>query len=183
MKWWRLLGWIATATALVLICSYAPRLLPDGERDPLPTRVGLDEPARIAGGTVTVDRVRVAPDWTDGETSLSLGKDGYFVEVLSRARPDQRATSLRARIRSDGRTYTPSDRVGPGSDPAPAGFSSPQLITFEVPADVLDQVTTRDKDSKRARGSVWVSLADGSAARLALTADTVERIDVLEQDR
>ena len=171
----RWVSWLATAAVLVVIRILAPRLTPAGDVDPLPRRTSLQEPVKVSGGTVTVDRVLAAPRWTDGDETLSLeGKGahegkGLFVEVKAQARPDRRATSLRATIRSHGRTYKPSSRAGLSSDAAEAGFTSPQVITFEVPPDVVDG------------GSVWVGFTESSSARIELNADTVERTAVLEQ--
>lgn len=169
MRWLRLITWLATAAVLILVSILAPRLTPASDVDPFPDRVTLDEPAEISGGTVSVARVLAAPRWTDGDDKFSLEGKGFFVEVRARANPDRRATLLRAKIRSNGRTYESSDRVGFASEPAPVGFMSPQVITFEVPTDVLDD------------GSVWLHFNEGSSARMSLNADTVERAAVLEQ--
>lgn len=165
----RWVTWLATAAVLILITILAPRFTPDSDVDPFPHQVDLQETAEIGGGTVAVDRVLAAPRWTDGDDNFSLEGKGFFVEVRAQASSERRATLLKAIIRSNGRTYESSTRVGVYSEPAEAGFTSPQVITFEVPGDVLEDA------------SVWVQFTEGSSARMDLNADTVERTAVLEQ--
>lgn len=165
----RLLVWLTTAVLLVTITVMLPRLAPLTEHDPFPARATIGSASQVRGGNVTVTSIRAAPHWSREDESYSLDdQDGYFVELRAFANTDRTATSLRASIVSDGRTYTNSDRASPYNPPAPPGFDTPQVIVFEVPDEAL------------ADAVVMVHFVEGSAARLALTGDTIEYVDALE---
>lgn len=169
----RRLVWLATALVLAAVILIVPRFAPALGEDPFPAGVQLKERAAISGGWVTVDKVTAAPTWTDGDTTLSLKKErALFVEVRATARPDRKATGLQALIRYDDRTYELSDRAGSGTDNprGEPGFDQPVVITFEVPAEAVED------------GEVRLRFTDGSEASLELDDDSVTRLKVLEED-
>lgn len=167
----RRLVWIATALVLAGALLVVPRLNPVRGVDPFPAHVDLHERATVNGGSVRIDKVTVAPVWTDGDEKISLKKQhGLFVEVRATGRPDRKVDVLRASIRAGGRTFTKSDRAGESSLGGPAGFDTPVAITFELPADAVED------------GAVWVGFTDDSSARFELDSKSVTRVAVLEQD-
>lgn len=166
---WRGPVWVTTAALLVTLTVLVPRLAPMPGHDPFPTRATLGTATHIQDGSLTVTDVTAAPRWQREDESHSLAEvDGYFVEVRASASPDRTASSLRASIVSDGRTYRQSDRATPYNPPADPGFDTPVVIVFEVPAEAL------------ADAAVLLHYAEDSAARLALTGDTLQYVDALE---
>ena len=166
---WRLLAWLTTAAVLVAATVVLPRLAPLSDHDPFPTSATIGSASQVRDGSLLVTSVRAAPRWTRADESYSLAEqDGLFVEVRAMASPDRTASTLRAAIVSDGRTFRQSDRASPYNPPAAPGFDTQQVIVFEVPDEAL------------ADAAVLLNFVEDSEARLPLTGSTVEFVDVLE---
>lgn len=159
----------ASVLVLAALLVLVPRLEVERGDDPFPTRIGLDERAQVSGGSVRVDRLVAAPRWTRGSEELSLkGEDGVFLQVHVTGQPAQHEEDVIGTIEQGGRTWTISGRAGSPPEMSPPGFDDAVVLTFEVPAEVLDG------------GELRVGFVERREAVLVLDPDDVERVDELE---